>query len=699
MRIKTTNNDCVHVNDGNGSSAEPFDASRCLSFTTTFPHTSCTSPSVTKDTQSVLAMDFQPEHAGSESVWTQNRENEKAEPRAVKPASFQTPAPGGDVDTLTAKPFGTRSPASEHNSSLTTNLPIRMLRHRRRFAIGEHGQRSSEIETTQTDLDENNPGIDPVQTQPSLPIPCASQKRDQLEPATEAVDHSSDIANARLLAKGRKPPRSSKVRYPPSSWKSYHTIAPSPPVIAEKVSSTSLNPGQERTDSIRANRRPGVEEDCTVAPAVVDITKAKGATQARTAPPSVSPPSHTPSTTETIHSRKSSQRTSPSYTILENSPVSSDSKANPASHTQPLFIKPRRHTIAMSSTVTVATTVTSIPDTTNHILRLSDPSAPTQKIDLPDPEIAYAQKYYFTTCSHTSPPRSRPLNVQPTSVEYRDGLLTHPPVHLRVSQSKGPRSLLRIYILEGSCSVCDLLARREAESQVLDRYADRLDDLLLELAILQKDIEGESSIDKSTASSDTTNFATSASSTVSLSSEPSRSTSTSIITLEAIQTILVIEAQLDTVIHKRDGEVKAIWKGYTERWGPATVGIYGWNMGIKGDARSTSNGPDASGPTEKPEKVSSSASNSQNVLGMTSTWTSTASALTDATTSSSALPQRSSPPRKTSTSSRNGPRERYSDGTHPVNVDSSVDGVQRDGRMMVDWIRPGPGHRRSRSQG
>ncbi|OAL27339.1 hypothetical protein AYO22_03614 [Fonsecaea multimorphosa] len=112
---------------------------------------------------------------------------------------------------------------------------------------------------------------------------------------------------------------------------------------------------------------------------------------------------------------------------------------------------------------------------------------------LPDPHTAYSQTYYYTVCAHASPPKSRPLNVQPTLVQYRKGLLAYPPFHLRAYNADQASDPPTICVLEGSCSDCDITTRRQAESKVLDTYTHQLENLYIQLNLLQKDIAIENS--------------------------------------------------------------------------------------------------------------------------------------------------------------------------------------------------------------
>ncbi|KAK7892718.1 hypothetical protein LTR67_006955 [Exophiala xenobiotica] len=78
---------------------------------------------------------------------------------------------------------------------------------------------------------------------------------------------------------------------------------------------------------------------------------------------------------------------------------------------------------------------------------------------------------------------------------------------------------------------------------------------------------------------------------------------------ENIQAIIQMEDQADNLVKQRDNEVKAIWSGYTERWGPATVGIHYEGNVVRGRRRAQS----ASDSVRFPEVETSSSLTSNNV--------------------------------------------------------------------------------------
>ncbi|EHY52526.1 hypothetical protein ABEF92_005695 [Exophiala dermatitidis] len=334
--------------------------------------------------------------------------------------------------------------------------------------------------------------------------------------------------------------------------------------------------------------------------------------------------------------------------------------------------------------------------------RSSAPSCISQETVLPEPGIAYAHTYYFTTCPHTSPPLPRPLNVQPELVPYHDNLLAYPPYHLRAYQKPDASHTEDVYVIEGPCSLCDLHARREAESLVLEKYAEDVQRLSEQLARLQMDIESTSSfvIHPEPRMMETAPLGSS--------SSLSPTTPDADLSTGQIFAIVELEDQLDSIIDRRDRGVKSIWRGYSRRWGPGTLGIHhdpsesGDRRRGRGRNKKKYIGSSTNGSVTTKDNYSRSASShastytiSFHELEMSTVTLPAAAGVTAvsseavSTTVSDCQRQEQSPfLRRASISSSNGHRDRYSDGTRQIDVSSSVDGIKSDGRMVVDWIRP-----------
>ncbi|EXJ78682.1 hypothetical protein A1O1_09084 [Capronia coronata CBS 617.96] len=387
-----------------------------------------------------------------------------------------------------------------------------------------------------------------------------------------------------------------------------------------------------------------------------------------------------------------------------------------ASYSAPVLIRSRRRRLSDTSSYSKPT---SSPEFRGHEQPSPSPllsAAPqTKDLPLPDPEIAYAHTYHFTNCPHTSPPMSRPLNVQPILVQYHDDLLAYPPYHLRELQDESMARPPDIYIIEGSCSPCDSTSRREAESAILDTYAHNTDGLSDQLSRLKLDIESTSSLSLESVSTSTSSGPATNGTGTSSSSCSSKSKRSIGLSPGQILAIADIENQLNSMVKLRDRQVTSVWKGFTSRWGPATLGIHHDSDQDRGRRRTrdmslslnTDSNTEATTKTttytpensvishEKAQsrrrsvgRVRTSTVTSTTATSSRVTTTVTTSNNSSQTVSSMSSQQRTGRDRRTSTSSSNGPRERYSDGTRQVILSSSVDGVKSDGRMVVDWIRP-----------
>lgn len=304
---------------------------------------------------------------------------------------------------------------------------------------------------------------------------------------------------------------------------------------------------------------------------------------------------------------------------------------------------------------------------------------------LPDPEIAYGQKFFYTTCPHASPPCSRPLNVQPTLTTYQEDLLRYAPFHLRVHPLEPTPE---IYILEGACSQCDLAARREAELRVLSKYKSKIDVLSTRLYELQ----GEVDIDSPTLPRE----CYSGISQPVTSPDPATDNTGIVFTPEVIEQILSLEADLELIIKRRDREIKFVWRGYTARWGPATLGVFRSN--IYPVSRAMQNAATSNAESTLSQSANTSDTESTISAGMksspedpnSSSFTDSSSATSfssgaGATAPSSTRRQRG--PWSSSVSLRDTPQSRYSNGKRSISLPSPIGGTKQDGRMHIDWVR------------
>ncbi|KIV88126.1 hypothetical protein PV10_09050 [Exophiala mesophila] len=314
----------------------------------------------------------------------------------------------------------------------------------------------------------------------------------------------------------------------------------------------------------------------------------------------------------------------------------------------------------------------------------------TREVILPEPEIAYAQPFYFTQCPHTSPPASRPLNVSPISVPFKQSLLLHTPEDLL---SRAQDESFEIYVLDGKCGHCDLAARRQAEGLILDQYYVEVENLSTTLDALK-----ERYLDRALIK---------------------RSPQDEKLTQEIEEGLVEVENVLNRLIRKRDRGVKRIWRGYTKRWGPGTIldserssqsprrrsrPNFGANTRCS-HAETNCNccinktRAEQGTPQENLSSVLPTRSRSYVITSSRSDTSSYPSSITCASLQSS----KSSCNQPSSVSMEckgawapeshaaiiDTPASRFSDGRRSVLIPSPIDRVSGHGRVKVDWVRRG----------
>lgn len=195
----------------------------------------------------------------------------------------------------------------------------------------------------------------------------------------------------------------------------------------------------------------------------------------------------------------------------------------------------------------------------------------------------YSTIHYYTECPHTCPPATRPLhpNAQP-----------RPDSNSGSSNSEVVRS-----IIPGSCFNCDTFCRRVRENQILDmcnvsviKLKSELAGLVSQLEVLwHKPIDDEKALVFLHTPSELpeNNFAAQHqrnrlhSSPLShkhvseiQSSKPWHMTAAQRAhQLQIAHQIRKVEAAIDILREDQDARVRMVWQGYTQRWGPATLGI------------------------------------------------------------------------------------------------------------------------------
>lgn len=581
-----------------------------------------------------------------------------------------------------------------------TNSQDAAPRHIHRITIGGSGK-SSDENRTRSRRKSNTPASEIVYTRTSATITRSSSRQRRLHATSESVgaveaEHGrSDTAAANIpvtngarsnpsqttrgQADGRSASRLQRPKryYPPNSWKAWLATEADPVANRRAIESDGRAPST-RLEDIPGSDHPSTTNRTTTVHAHSTSSHVNtSCKRTMTGPTTLS--SHL----IMENSFQSSSKAQPSRSEAALDQASNTSKPNTSTRPRykSVYIRSRRRLsrTSFSSAPTPTPTSTGQLDGSNeqHSLSLSSIS----KAELPDPEVAYAHTYHFTTCPHKFPPVSRPLNVPPVLVEYHEGLLDYPPYLLRAFQNEQEDPMPEIYIIEGSCSHCDTSARREAESEVLNRYADDIIRLSDQVSRLRLDIESGDSLPESVPGSTSSHTTTD---TLSSAKLPKLSIELS---LNHIQAIVGLERQLNSLIKRREREVKSVWQGFTARWGPATLGIHHDPIQERGRPRrrSTSTESDTTGTMAADDGYTRSRSLSSDI---TSRMTSAPiHSCHSRTVSSVSRQQGSTHSRTTSISSSNGPQDRYSDGTRELVVSSSVDGVKSDGRMLVEWIR------------
>lgn len=200
--------------------------------------------------------------------------------------------------------------------------------------------------------------------------------------------------------------------------------------------------------------------------------------------------------------------------------------------------------------------------------------------------VFYTTIHYFTECSHTSPPASRPINAEAQPRKDPNFNRTNP----AISRS----------IIPGRCFNCETAHRRSNEDAVMTDFIgkvallfDRLDSLLkkVELDVDSPNDEDSLSNDKYGAllvsqhkfpeDAQDLDHCLDGSVLPPLSDDPTvsntlykmRDTGLSFQERMGIQ-IRLLEADIRTIELERDSKIEEVWKGYTQRWGPGVLGVH-----------------------------------------------------------------------------------------------------------------------------
>lgn len=128
--------------------------------------------------------------------------------------------------------------------------------------------------------------------------------------------------------------------------------------------------------------------------------------------------------------------------------------------------------------------------------------------------------HHYTHCQHTSPPKNRPLNVQPALIHSS-------------SAGGAPTSTLL-----GRCYNCDVEYRRQQETSVLQKYHRISHTLHLRLIAAR---EGLQTVDTHSQVDE-----------------------------DGIDQIV---KDTEELVAKREADVQIVWRGFSKRWGPGAVGV------------------------------------------------------------------------------------------------------------------------------
>lgn len=200
----------------------------------------------------------------------------------------------------------------------------------------------------------------------------------------------------------------------------------------------------------------------------------------------------------------------------------------------------------------------------------------------------YSTIHYYTECPHASPPATRPLDPDFQPRIDPDFHRTNP----AISRS----------VIPGSCFNCDTMQRRAHENVILDDFTNAIiefkDKLTLRLDQLDQldQVDDESSdaefeaygkdMERLQASCTFPEDAhdlrhqLSSSSLPPLHDQPDAISQCRHMTPDEksfqarlIKEIRQMQVAIDTLRAEQDSKVKAVWAGYTRRWGPATLGV------------------------------------------------------------------------------------------------------------------------------
>ncbi|KAK5088784.1 hypothetical protein LTR05_003006 [Lithohypha guttulata] len=253
-----------------------------------------------------------------------------------------------------------------------------------------------------------------------------------------------------------------------------------------------------------------------------------------------------------------------------------------AARNQPTIVVNARNKIPSVSPHTRQTPRNEKKETTQQ----QPPATPHDKRGRP---TFYSTIHYFTECSHASPPAHRPLDPDAQPRTHPDFHPSNPPI---------TRS-----IIPGMCFNCDTSYRRTQENAVIEGSTRRIVKLNEELSDLLDQLE---MLDYASSSDDEERFSTDRHgaglvtmckfpedehdlrheiSTLSLppisdddllprASRKSKRTAEQLsYQTRTMAQIREIETAINDLRSEQDRKVTSVWRGFTSRWGPATLGV------------------------------------------------------------------------------------------------------------------------------
>lgn len=273
-------------------------------------------------------------------------------------------------------------------------------------------------------------------------------------------------------------------------------------------------------------------------------------------------------------------------TSRSHSRSSSTSESRPRRSFSDMLSSPRvsNQSLGSSTHARESTASTHAIDVSSPAYQLPSSAPATPRRHASHPQQTHQEIHFYTECPHTSPPCTRPLDTQPRLQPLTSDVLKCPPYELwndlgtldtsKQSQShqseidrayqilnatnqgnkfnsfstqsaslpNHQKSPTTISTIQGRCFDCDYASRRDREAEVLASHADNLASLEAQIRQLRLQLDSMDFKNKKQER------------------ELERNTSD-------------VEQLVSEAVDARESEVKAIWLGYSRRWGPGLLGL------------------------------------------------------------------------------------------------------------------------------